>query len=146
MRDRAKGVATEQLGADLRSAIARVYARFRSERDQHAIGDAALSVLIELHRDGPLSLKELSNRARVTPGSMSQTVNRLAEGSYAVRSRDPEDGRRVLFTATPDGLAVALAARKIQNAWFNGRLDRLSPKERRVLGRAGNILRRIADS
>jgi DNA-binding MarR family transcriptional regulator len=34
---------------------------------------------------------------------MSQTVNRLTSAGYAVRSRDPDDRRKVLFSATEEG-------------------------------------------
>jgi DNA-binding MarR family transcriptional regulator len=138
--------ATERLGAEVRSAVSRVYSRFRSERATGELGDAAVGVLAQLLKHGTSALSELSERARVTPGSMSQTVNRLAAGGYLVRGRDPADGRRVLFTATPEGLATATAARSRGRAWLNARLDELDPDDRAVLARAARILAKIADS
>jgi DNA-binding MarR family transcriptional regulator len=138
--------ATERLGAEVRSAVSRVYSRFRSERATGELGDAAVGVLAQLLKHGPSSLSELSERARVTPGSMSQTVNRLAAGGYLVRGRDLADGRRVLFTATPEGLATAAAARGRGRAWLNARLDELDVDDRAVLAHAARILAKIADS
>ena len=137
---------TRQLGADLRTAIVQLYSRFRSVRPNGEIGDAALWALTQLEKRGPLALTELSTAARVTPGSMSQTVNRLTEGGYAVRSRDPADGRRVLFTATPQGCVVVADARSRRHGWLNGHLDALDPADRAVLARAAAILRTIAES
>ena len=83
------------LGAQLRSAVGRLYRRFRSERPEGGLGDAALDVLTGLHKRGPQSLTELSEHDRVSPASMSQTVNRLTSAGYAVRTGDPDDRRKV---------------------------------------------------
>lgn len=103
-------------------------------------------MLLKLGKGGPLSLTELSDLAHVTPGSMRQLVNRLCAGGYAVRERDPEDGRRVLFTPTADGRAVAAAAREHRSRWLNARLAELTTAERAALAVAATVLRRIADS
>src|ERR1700756_4335115 len=88
------------LGGQLRSAVGRLYRRFRRERPEGAPGDPALPVLPRLHKHGPQTLTELSEHDRVSPASMSQTVNRLTSAGYAVRTRDPDDRRKVLFSAT----------------------------------------------
>jgi DNA-binding MarR family transcriptional regulator len=144
--ERGTTVGTEELSADLRSAIARAYSRFRSERAEGQVPDAALFVLTRLSKSGPLALTELSNLARVTPGSMSQTVNRLAADGYLVRERDSGDGRRVLFTITPAGHAIAEASRHRRESWLNRQLDNLTTGQRRTLADAAQILRKIADS
>src|ERR1700728_4225798 len=81
------------LGGQVRAAIGRLYRRFRSERPEGSLGDGALEVLTRLHKHGPQTLTELSEHDRVSPASMSQTVNRLTSAGYAVRARDPGDGR-----------------------------------------------------
>jgi DNA-binding MarR family transcriptional regulator len=137
---------TRRLGAELRGAIAQVYSRFRSVRPNGEIGDAALWALTQLDKRGPMALTELSMTAHVTPGSMSQTVNRLTRGGYVVRSRDPGDGRRVLFTATPLGRELAADTRSRRHGWFNAHLEALDPADRETLSRAAAILRVIAES
>lgn len=134
------------LSAELRTAVGRVHRRFRSERLDGELGDAALSVLLQLRRFGPRGLTELSEHARVTPGSMSQTVNRLTEGGLAVRTPDPDDGRRVLFTPTPEGARLAAETNAPSVAWLDSQLDRLTAHERSVLLEASAIMQRIADS
>jgi DNA-binding MarR family transcriptional regulator len=134
------------LGGQLRSAVARLYRRFRSERPDGSLGDAALAVLTHLHKHGPLTLTELSGHDRVSPASMSQTVNRLTSAGYAVRTRDPVDRRKVLFSATPEGDELANAARAQRNAWLDERLRALSAEERAVIARAAALLSSIADS
>ena len=134
------------LGGQVRSAIGRLYRRFRSERPEGSLGDTALEVLTRLHKHGPQTLTELSEHDRVSPASMSQTVNRLTSAGYAVRARDPGDGRKVLFSATAEGDELASAARAQRNAWLDQRLQALSAEDRAVIARATAILSRIADS
>src|ERR1700685_2396681 len=134
------------LGGQVRSAVGRLYRRFRSERPEGSLGDAALAVLTRLHKHGPQTLTELSEHDRVSPASMSQTVNRLASAGYAVRSRDPDDRRKVLLSTTAEGDELASAARAQRNAWLDQRLRALSAEDRAVIARATELLADIADS
>jgi DNA-binding MarR family transcriptional regulator len=134
------------LGGQVRSAVGRIYRRFRSERPEGELGDSALDVLTYLHKHGPQTLTELSEQARVSPASMSQTVNRLTSSGYAVRTRDPGDGRKVLFSATGEGDELASAARAQRNAWLDEQLHALSAEDRAILARAAALLNSIADS
>jgi len=134
------------LGGQLRLAVGRVYRRFRSERPEGGLGDAALAVLTHLHKHGPQTLTELSEHDRVSPASMSQTVNRLTSAGYAARNRDPDDGRKVLFSATAEGDELASAARSQRNTWLDEQLGALSAEDRAVIARAAALLSSIADS
>jgi DNA-binding MarR family transcriptional regulator len=140
------GAEAADLGTQLRSAVGRLYRRFRSERPAGSLGDTALAVLTRLHKHGPQTLTELSDHDRVSPASMSQTVNRLTSAGYAVRTRDPGDGRKVLFSATAEGDELARTVRAQRNAWLDARLSALSPEDRAVIARATALLNSIADS
>ena len=107
------------LGGQVRSAVGRLYRRFRSERPAGTLGDTALEVLTWLHKNGPQTLTQLSEHAHVAPASMSQSVNRLTSAGYAIRTPDPNDRRKVLFSTTPEGAKLALAARSQRNAWLD---------------------------
>lgn len=148
MHEHATGRRPEEpdLGGQLRSAVGRLYRRFRSERPEGGLGDAALAVLTRLHKHGPQTLTELSEHDRVSPASMSQIVNRLTSAGYAVRSRDPGDRRKVLFSTTAEGDEIASAARAQRNAWLDERLRTLSAEERAVIARAMALLQGIANS
>src|ERR1700712_3525736 len=89
------------LGAQVRSTVSRLYRRFRSERPEGTLGDTALEVLTRLYKNGPQTLTQLSDHDQVAPASMSQSVNRLTSAGYAVRTPDPDDRRKVLFSPTP---------------------------------------------
>jgi DNA-binding MarR family transcriptional regulator len=144
--ERPAEVAGADLGGQVRSAVGRLYRRFRSERPEGGLGDAALAVLTRLHKHGPQTLTELSEHDRVSPASMSQTVNRLTSAGYAVRTRDPDDRRKVFFSATAEGDELARAARAQRNAWLDQRLQALSAEDRAVIARATALLSSIADS
>ena len=144
--EQAAEVEGADLGGQVRSAVGRLYRRFRSERPEGSLGDAALAILTRLHKHGPQTLTELSEHARVSPASMSQTVNRLTSAGYAVRTRDPDDRRKVLFSTTAEGDELASAARAQRNAWLDQRLQALSAEDRAVIARATALLSRLAGS
>jgi DNA-binding MarR family transcriptional regulator len=134
------------VGGQLRAAVGRLYRRFRSERPEGGLGDTALAVLTWLHKHGPRTLTELSEHDRVSPASMSQTVNRLASAGYVVRTRDADDRRKVVFSTTAEGDELARAARAQRNAWLDQRLRALSAEDRAVIARAAALISTIADS
>ena len=132
------------LGAQVRSAVWRLYRRFRSERPEGSLGDTALEVLTRLHKHGPQTLTQLSAYDQVAPASMSQSVNRLTSAGYAVRTPDPNDRRKVLFRTTPVGAVLAGAARNQRHAWLDAQLRALSPEDQDVIARACVLLSNIA--
>ncbi|WP_216893318.1 MarR family winged helix-turn-helix transcriptional regulator [Nocardia alni] len=134
------------LGAEVRSAVGRLYRRFRSELPAGELGDTALEVLTYLHKRGPRTLTELSEAGRVAPASMSQTLNRLTSAGYAIRTPDPNDRRKVLFRTTTEGATLARATRSQRNAWLDAQLAALSPEDQRTVARACELLGAIADS
>ncbi|MGN6324647.1 MarR family winged helix-turn-helix transcriptional regulator [Pseudolysinimonas sp.] len=136
----------DELSQRLRTAVGRLYRRFRALRAHDELGDAALAVLSRVRKEGPQTLTALSGEARVTPSSMSQTVNRLTAGGYLVRAADPDDGRRVLFHLTESGRRVEGESVARSRAWFRAELVAATDHERAVLAEAAEILRRIADS
>ena len=136
----------DDLSGHLRTTIGRLYRRFRNERPDGSLGDAALEVLIFLEKNGPHTLTELSDAAHVAPASMSQSVNRLTSGGYAVRTPDAADRRKVLFSSTPAGAELSRATRTLRNAWFESKVRSLAPQDQEVLARASVLLGDIADS
>jgi DNA-binding MarR family transcriptional regulator len=91
------------------------------------------------------SLSDLAETARVTFGSMSQTVRRLEQLAYVTKSRGTADRRKVLFSLTEPGRVAAAASRRHRQDWLNGRLAGLTPAERDDTLRFAPLLLRIAD-
>ncbi|HEY0249171.1 MAG TPA: MarR family transcriptional regulator [Gryllotalpicola sp.] len=137
---------SDGLGGQVRSTVGRLYRRFRSERPEGTLGDTALDVLTRLYKSGPQTLTGLSEHDHVAPASMSQSVNRLTSAGYAVRTPDPNDRRKVLFSITPEGAELAIAARAQRHAWLDAQLQALSAEDRDAIARACALLSTIADS
>lgn len=133
------------LAGELRVVIARTQSRMRSERGAGELGEGAYYVLGLLSDEGSLSLKALSDRAHVSPASMSQTVNRLIDGGLAQRVQDPSDRRKVLLSTTKAGRDLLGQTARREGDWLTSRLSEVTPYERVVLREAGQILTRIVD-
>ena len=140
------GEDVDEVGAELRRAVVRLYSRFRSERVEGELPDAALLVLIVLDKQDRMSLSDLAEAAKVTLGSMSQTVRRLERLGHVTKTRATDDRRKVLFTLTGQGRAAVTASRRHRRDWLNGRLSELSTADRDDIARVAALLLRIADS
>jgi DNA-binding MarR family transcriptional regulator len=136
----------ENLDADFLAVVSRLYRRLRAEKASDQISDSQLSVLALLVREGPRTLRELSDREHVTPPSMNQTVNALEDARYVTRRDDPDDGRKVILVATAKGTALVAETRHRRHAWLTARLQTLSVSERGTLSAATGIIDKIADS
>ncbi|GAB3386977.1 hypothetical protein GCM10027568_06110 [Humibacter soli] len=136
----------EEIGAELRRGVTRLYSRFRSERLEGEVPDSALLVLLALDKQGAMSLTALAEAAHVTLGSMSQTVRRVEEIGYIAKSRDTADRRRVLFSLTDLGREAVSASRRHRRDWLNSRVAELTADERDAIAAAAPILIRLADS
>ncbi|MFC4245211.1 MarR family winged helix-turn-helix transcriptional regulator [Gryllotalpicola reticulitermitis] len=136
--------AVDELSTELRSAITRLYSRFRSERIAGEVPDAQLLVLMVLTKQEGLSLTELAASAQVTLGSMSQTTRSLVQLGYATKTRATDDQRKVVFALTDQGRAAAAAARRHRQDWLNSQLAELTADERNDLARIVPLLVRIA--
>src|ERR1700733_3240683 len=109
----------EEVGTELRRAVVRLYSRFRSERVEGEVPDAALLVLIVLDKQDRMSLSDLAEAAKVTLGSISQTIRRLEQLAYVTKTRGTEDRRKVLFSLTEPGRAAVTASRSHRRNWLN---------------------------
>lgn len=136
----------DEVGTELRRAVTRLYSRFRSERMDGEVPDAALLVLIVLDKQDRMSLTDLAEAAKVTLGSISQTVRRLEQLAYVSKTRGTEDRRKVLFTLTDEGRTAVTASRRHRRDWLNGQLAELTAAERADIARVAGLLLRIADS
>jgi DNA-binding MarR family transcriptional regulator len=140
---RQRPAAPAALAADLRVALMRSVRRIRQEKSSEAITDGQYSVLGVLEGRGAMTPRELAEHEHVQPPSMTRTVNALAEAGLVSRSDHPDDGRQVLVALTEAGSAEVRRTRRRRDAWLAQRLADLTPEERDVLARAGDILLRV---
>lgn len=118
----------------------------RSESASEDITDSQLSVLFALWKEGAQTLGSLSEHERVTPPSTNRTVNTLVDAGLVTRTTSPDDGRKVLITATDTGIEIARETKRRRVAWLATRLARLTPEQRRLIAEVAPILRELADS
>ncbi len=131
-----------RLSSDLRLACMRISRRVRFESTQ-AVAPHQFSVMARLEGTA-LTPRELAAIERVSPPSMTRTVAALVERGLCTRQDDPQDGRQVFISLTPQGLLLLQETRRKRDAWMATRLKGISADEREVLVKASVILTRVA--
>jgi len=87
----------------LRIATGLLYRKLKQTRPDGEITLAESSALSRLERGGPATSAELARLDGISPQSMGVTVAALLERGLVERSRDPEDGRRIVLSITETG-------------------------------------------
>ncbi len=113
-------------------------------RDTHLIGSevshAQMELLIELSERGPLSAGELATAAQLTPGTVTQMLDHLAECGHVQRTRGADDRRVVVTCLTPQGEAKVQSKRAAWQARWEQALTDVNAEELRV---ATRVLERL---
>lgn len=73
-------------------------------------------VMLALWQNAPLSVKELSRRLQLDPGTLSPLLKRLAAQGLLVRARDATDERLLSVSLTAEGRALRARAELIPGA------------------------------
>lgn len=132
------------VASQLRGVLGRLVRRLRAE---HRFPLTQGSVLGRLDREGPRSVSDLAAAERVRPQSMAQTVGELEADGLVARRPDPDDGRRALVELTDSGREALRADRQAREGWLARAIhEDLSDEEQELLGRAVELLRRLAES
>ncbi len=128
---------------DLGAAFRRVFrslSRLRG-RDTHLGGSelshAQFELLIELYERGELSAGDLAAAARLTPATVTQMLDHLADCGHVERARSQTDRRVVVSRLTPQGRRKIEAKRA---AWRSRWEEALEGVEERDLRAATRVL------
>ncbi len=113
-------------------------------RDTHLGGSelshAQFELLIELHERGPLPAGELATAARLTPATVTQMLEHLADCGHVERARSEADRRVVVSRLTAQGKRKIEAKRAAwQERWLTA-LEGLGAAE---LSAATRVLERL---
>jgi DNA-binding MarR family transcriptional regulator len=133
--------------ADLGKAFRRVFQSVRRlrGRDTHLLGSevshAQFELLIELFERGPLPAGELASAAQLTPGTVTQMLDHLAECGQVERERSHEDRRVVVSKLTPQGRRKVHEKRAAWQARWEQVLGDIDAGELRV---ATRVLERLS--
>ena len=131
-----------ELGAAFRRVF-RSLSRLRG-RDTHlaagALSHAQFELLIELHERGELPAGELAAAARLTPGTVTQMLDHLADCGHVERVRSDSDRRVVVSRLTDQGRCQIEAKRAAWKARWEEALAGLDGEQ---LKAATTVLERL---
>ena len=138
---------THQIAATLRLSIGLLLRRMRQIPTDDELTLSESAALARLDRGGPTTAATLARAEQISPQSMGATLASLESRGLIERAADPDDGRRVILSATDAGLQVLRERR-------NARTDELaralssgfSPEELEQLVAAAPLLERLAQS
>ena len=135
-----------EVAGALRVAVGLVVRKMRQPLNEGELTTAESSALGRLERSGPATSSDLARLDRISPQSMGVTVSSLLERGLIERSRDPEDGRRIVLSITEVGRRTVHDKRgarteQIATALRNG----FSDGELRQLMAAAALLERLAE-
>jgi DNA-binding MarR family transcriptional regulator len=123
--------------------VFRAVSRLRG-RDTHLVGTelshAQFELLIELDERGELPAGELAAAARLTPATVTQMLDHLAECGHVERVRSQTDRRVVVSRLTDQGRAQIEAKRAAWQGRWQAALGDLSERELRA---AARVLERL---
>jgi DNA-binding MarR family transcriptional regulator len=123
--------------------VFRAASRLRG-RDTHLVGSelshAQFELLIELEERGELAAGELAAAARLTPATVTQMLDHLADCGHVERVRSEIDRRVVVSRLTDQGRAKIEAKRA---AWQARWLQALGDTSERDIRAATRVLQRL---
>ncbi|GAA2102984.1 MarR family transcriptional regulator [Kitasatospora saccharophila] len=129
----------------VRSVIGKLRRRIRSAA---GTGDFTLTQASTVGRlldsEVGLTTSDLAVAEGMRHQSMATTIATLAAQGLVERSRDPEDGRRVLIGLTPEGRRRGEEGRRARGEWLAAELQaKCTEEERRTVIAAMAVLERI---
>ncbi|MCX3063290.1 MarR family winged helix-turn-helix transcriptional regulator [Streptomyces beihaiensis] len=135
-----------EVSREIRAVVSRLRRRLlsASRTDEMTLGQA--TVLARLSDKKAVTASELAASEGVRHQSMTATVAALAALGLVERTPDPDDGRRLLITLTPQGRRRVEEGRQARTEWLAGRLrDMCTEEERQTVLAAMTVLRRLID-
>ena len=137
------GTELTELGVAFRRVF-RSFNRLRG-RDTHLgaseLSHAQFELLIELFEHGELAAGELAAAARLTPATVTQMLDHLAEQGHVERVRSETDRRVVVSRLTPQGKRKIDAKRKAWQSRWEEALEGIDAEDLRA---ATRVLERLA--
>jgi DNA-binding MarR family transcriptional regulator len=132
------------LASRLRLAVVRLNRRLRAQRTNSSVTLTQVSALSALRKCGALTPGELAAKEGVQPPSMTRVISALEDYGFVSRRPHPTDGRQAIVELTDQGTAYLKAEVSAREAWLDSRIAELDDSERELLGRAAEIIDRMA--
>jgi DNA-binding MarR family transcriptional regulator len=132
-----------EVASRLRPVLLQLNRHLRREAHAEGMTGGQSSVLGQIRNEPHLGVRELAGRAGVSAPSMTRYLDRMERAGLIVRSRSPEDGRRIRLALTPKGVRALRSIRSRRTAWLAERLEGLSPAELAAVDSAIEPLTRL---
>jgi DNA-binding MarR family transcriptional regulator len=128
----------------LRDAVSRLGRRMRHHSPHPELSLGQLAALRSLEMHGAMTPRELAEREKVQPPSMTKILARLEETGYITRTPHAEDRRQVLLAPSKAGLDLLADDRRRRDAWIAQRLRALDPDEVTALRAALPVIEKLS--
>jgi len=140
-------VDVDQIAGSLRLSLGILIRRLRQVKSEDELTLPEISVLARLDRDGPTTVTALAKLEQISAQSMGATLSALEARGLVTRASDPDDGRRVVMSATEAGLAALQTGRNARLQALSRALSvAFSPAELRALREAAPLIERLAQN
>ena len=134
-----------ELGNRLRPVLLVLNRHLRREAHAEGITGGQAALLAQIRNHPQLGVRELAAREGISAPSMTRYLDRLEKAGLIVRTRSPQDARRIRLALTPKGVRVLRSVRRRRTAWLAERLDGLAPAEQRAVADAIEPLTRLLE-
>jgi DNA-binding MarR family transcriptional regulator len=134
-----------ELANRLRPVLLQLSRHLRREAHAEGITGGQASLLAQIRKDSELGARDLAAREGVSAPSMTRYLDRMERAGLVVRTRSPEDARRIRLALTPKGVRALRSVRRRRTAWLAERLDGLSPEELAAVDAAIEPLLRLIE-
>ena len=135
-----------EVAGAVRVTVGLLVRKMRQPLNEGELSIAESSALSRLERGGPATSSDLARLDRISPQSMGVTVAALLGRGLIERSRDPQDGRRIVLSITDAGRRTVHDKRGARTERLAAALsDGFSDAELSQLLAATSLLERLAE-
>jgi DNA-binding MarR family transcriptional regulator len=134
-----------ELANRLRLVLLLLSRHLRREAHAEGITGGQAALLAQIRNHPQLGVRDLAAREGISAPSMTRYLDRLEKAGLIVRTRSPQDARRIRLALTPRGVGVLRSVRRRRTAWLAERLDGLAPAEQRTVAEAIEPLTRLLE-
>jgi DNA-binding MarR family transcriptional regulator len=129
---------------DFTQSLGLLVRRVRGAAASHELSLTESAVMARLAKHGPATTADLARAESMKPQSMGTTIAALEEGGMVERRPHPTDGRQVNIQLTAKGAAERNSAKDAKRTWLAQAIAQLDEPDRKVLFKAGEIIKRLA--
>ena len=131
---------------DFIQAVGLLVRRVRVAAASDGLSMTEALIMARLAKEGPATTADLARAESMKPQSMGTTIAALEEMGMVERTPHPTDGRQVNIGLTAKGVAVRKSAKDAKRMWLAQAIAQLDEGERETLFKAGEIIKRLAES